>query len=168
MNVQVMSDGADGYRLLSAENELLGWVRGQAIGVSALANDDAVVSAAVRAYYALSDWLERQHLHPLPELGGEPFHLLHDGAHQWLLVGRHPVARLLTETPYNAKPKTHAFEILLKGSISEGMAIHAALVVVGAAHENITAADIAWADRRKAAGARSLITPTTHMEMWGL
>lgn len=163
MSIQVVPDGDDGYRLLSANNDLVGWVRGQAIGVSGLTDDDSLTLAAMRSYGALSAWLERQHLYPLPEVGGEPFRWIRDGAHRWLLVGRVRVARLAAR--HDAGPKTPAFEIMLKGSISEGMAIHAALVALRAAHGNIHAADIAWAGRSQSFGARSSLTPTTHLEL---
>jgi len=168
MTIQVIGDGADGYRLLSPNDNLLGWVRGRAIGVSGLRDEESLTSAAIRSYSALSAWLERQGLHPLPEVGGEPFRWIHDGAHRWLLVGRVPVARLPTGMRHDAEPDTRAFEIVLKGAISEGMAIHASLVAVRAAHGSINAADIAWAGRTKSLGARSSPTPNTHLELEGL
>jgi nucleotide-binding universal stress UspA family protein len=42
MSIRVVADGADGYRLLSANNELAGWVRGRAIGVAGFADDGAL------------------------------------------------------------------------------------------------------------------------------
>jgi len=168
MSVRVVADRADGYRLLSARNDLLGWVRGRAIGVSGFADEDALTSAAIRSYQVLAVWLERQHLHPLPELNDDPARLIHDGAHRWILIGRVPVARVLTNTPYDASADTHAFEIVVKGSISEGMGIHAALVALRAAHGRIDAADIAWADRNGSLGARSSIAPTTRLELEAL
>jgi hypothetical protein len=165
ISVQIIGDGADGYRLLSANNDLVGWVRGKAIGVSGLADEESIASAALRSYEALSAWLERQHLHPLPALGGDVPRWIHDGAHRWLLVGRVPVARL----PPNAAgaSSAHAFEIVLKGSISEGMAIHAALVALRAAHGTIDPADVAWAGSTHASGVRSSRTPASHLELEG-
>ena len=163
MTVRVVADGADGYRLLSPTNEVVGWLRGRAIGVTGSASEDAAVVAATRAYGALARWLERQQLPPLPPLGDEPSRFVHDGAHRWILVGRVPVARFAAASLSAAD--AHAFEIILKGSVSEGMAIHAALVALGAAQGRIDAADIAWAGRRKKAGGDGSPTPTTHMDL---
>jgi hypothetical protein len=168
MSIRVVADGADGYRLLSANNELAGWVRGRAIGVAGFADEGALMSAAIRSYRVLADWLEQQHLHPLPELGEEPARWIHDGAYRWLLVGRVPVARLPPGTPSGAAATAHAFEIVLKGSVSEGMTIQAALVALRVAHERIAAADVARSGRSNAFGARSSRAPTTHLELEAL
>jgi hypothetical protein len=106
---------------LSPSNQLMGWVRGRAIGVSGFSD----------------------------EAESDPARLIHDGAHRWVLIGRVPVARLPTGTPAEVGANTHAFEIVLKGSISEGMTIHAALVALCAAHGGIAAADIAWPARSR-------------------
>lgn len=165
MSVRVVADGADGYRLLSANNELVGWVRGRAIGVAGFADDRAATSAVLRAYPALAAWLDRQHLHPLAELTDDAPRLVHDGAHRWLLVGSVPVARLPTGTPYASGTETHAFEIVLKGEISEGMMIHAALVALRESHGSIDAADIVWSKRRSAIGTDPRLALTTHLDL---
>jgi hypothetical protein len=164
MTVRVLADGADGYRLLSADDTVVGWVRGRAIGVVGFRDEDQAVSGANRGYCALVPWLDRQQLDPLPTLGEEPVRCVHDGAHKWILVGRIPVARLPTGTPYEPAAGGHAFEIVLKGAISEGMAIHAALVVQRAAHGRVSAADISWASRLNV-GARPSLAPTTHLDL---
>jgi hypothetical protein len=164
MSIQVVADGADGYRLLAPDGGLVGWVRGRAIGVTGFPSEDAAVAAAIRSYRVLAPWLERQRLHPLTMLGDGPARLVHDGAHRWLLVGRVQVARLHAERPRGADASVHAFEIVLKGAISEGMAIHAALVSVRAANGTFGAADIAWAPRRNT-GATGSVAPVTHLEL---
>ena len=165
MTVRVVADGADGYRLLSADNAVAGWVRGRAVGVGGFDDEGDAVSAAIRAYCALAPWLERQHLHPLPTLGEEPARRVHDGAHRWILIGRVPVARLATGTPYAAGAAGHVFEIVLKGSISEGMMIHAALVALRESHGSVDAADIVWAERRRAIGTDPPLAPNTHLDL---
>jgi len=165
MTTRVIADGADGYRLLSAEDAVVGWVRGRALGVTGFDDEDAVVPAAIRAYGALASWLDRQHLPPLPVLGTQPARCIHDGAHRWIVVGRSPVARLPTPPPHDVAPSGHAFEIVLRGAISEGMAIHAALIVLRAARGIVDGADISWAARRNTAGASSTLAPTTHLDV---
>jgi hypothetical protein len=165
MNIQVIADGADGFRLLAANNELLGWVRGRAIGVSGFADEAAAVKAAMRSYTKLAAWLERQHLRPLADLKDDEPRVEDDGAHRWVLVGNAHVARLTSGSPYDFDTPTHAFEIVLKGSITEGMTIHAALVALRAAHSTVDAADIARGGRRKPVGITSSVSPTTHREV---
>ena len=163
--VRVIADGADGYRLLSPDDDVTGWVRGRAIGVSGFDHEDGAASAALRAYGVLASWLERQQLHPLPTLGDQPARRVHDGAHLWILIGRVPAARLRTGTPYDLRARGHAFEIVLKGPISEGIAIQAALVVLRAARGNIDAADVSRASRRSRVGASSSLAPIAHLDL---
>lgn len=144
MTIRVVADGADGYRLLSADGAVVGWARGRAVGVTGFESDAAAVRAAIRAHDVLSAWVERQHLHPLPALDHEPARFVHDGA-----------------------AREHAFEIVLKGEISEGIAIHAALLALRAAHGKIDAADITWASRASAAATSMALAPTTHLDLEG-
>lgn len=165
MSVRVTADGVDGYRLLLAYNDLVGWVRDRALGVCGFGTADASIAGAVRAYGVLAAWPQRQHLHSLPELGERPARLVHDGAHRWRPVGRIPVERPPTGTPYGAGADTHASEIVLNGSISEGITIHAALIALRAAHGRIDVVDIDWAARDSGTVVRSSIAPTTHLEL---
>jgi hypothetical protein len=165
MTIQVIADGADGYRLLSADSVAVGWIRGRVIGVAGFDDDEAVVRAAMRGYVVLASWLERQHLHPLPTLGTEETRCVHDGAYRWIVVGSVPVARLVPVRERDPASCGQAFEIVLRGAISEGMAIHAALIVLRAAHGKIAAADISWAQRNHAVGASQVLAPTTHLDL---
>jgi hypothetical protein len=165
MTIRVIADGADGYRLLSQDSTVVGWIRGRAIGVAGFDDDEAVIAAAMRGYVVLASWLDRQHLHPLPSLGKEEARCLHDGAHRWIVVGGAPVARFVPARERDPGSCGQAFEIVLRGPISEGMAIHAALIVLRAAHGKIAAADIAWAQRSNTVGAGSILAPTTHLDL---
>jgi hypothetical protein len=164
MSVRVVADGADGFSLLSPTNELLGWVRGRAIGVTGLADDDEAVRVAVRVYRKVAAWLERQGLRALLPIGGSAPRFVHDGAHRWITIDRHPVARLLSGAPHDAPSSAASFEIVLRGSVSEGVAIHAALIALHAAH-NVSSADIAWPARRGLTRTAAAVTPTTHLDL---
>jgi hypothetical protein len=165
MSIRVFNDGADGYRLISPSNDLVGWIRGRAIGVGGFADEDAAVSAAIRSYCILASWLEQQGLHALPTLGDEPARCIHDGAYRWILIGRLPVARLTTGTPCDASENSHAFELVLRESLRAGLSIHAALIALRAAHGKIDAADIAWAARADTDDAASRLAPTTYAQL---
>lgn len=165
MSIRVLADGADGFSLLSPANELVGWVRGRAIGITGFADEDEVVRVAVRAYRKVAAWLERQGLHTLLPLGGGAPTIVHDGAHRWITIDRQPVARILSSTPHDAPSPATSFEIVLRGSVSEGVAIHAALIALQTAHGNANTADIAWPARRGGARAPASVAPTTHLDL---
>jgi hypothetical protein len=170
MSVRVIGDGANGYRLFSPDDEMVGWIRGRALGVSGFDDEAAAVSAAIRSYCSLRSWLERQGLHPLPALGDDPPRCARQGECRSILIGRVQVARLPAGTPYDPKAETHSFEIVLTHDISEGMGIHAGLVALRAAHPAVVAADIAWASRTRHTNndnddSRSTHNPTTHLQL---
>jgi hypothetical protein len=156
MSIRVLADGADGYRLFSPRNELVGWVRGRVVGVNGFASQEVAIDCAVKAYRVLAPWLERRGLQPLPPIGDVTPRLVHDGAHKWIACDRVPVARLPEDAPIRgAERKCHSFEIVLRGAVSAGMAIHAALIAVRAAHGRIVVADIAWPRRGIPSPSRS-------------
>ena len=145
MSIRILTDGADGFALLSPQGELVGWIRGRAIGVAGFRDESAAIDAAVRANPVLSEWLERNGLPPLVEFGGSKPQIVHDGAHRWILVERVPVARLPEPAPTLGDDTiAHSFEIVVRGAISDGMAIHAALIALRAARGDIDARHIRW------------------------
>jgi len=163
MSVRVLSDGTDGYCLVSPKNELVGWTRGRIVGVNGFEDEHAAILAAVRSYRVLSPWLERQRLQPLPPIHDTPPRVVDDGAHRWVLVGRVPVARLVaaaeaTRESVDGLSHRSAFEIVLKGAIGEGIAIHAAIIALRAAHGVIEAADLTPPPRRSSTRAVSAFT----------
>lgn len=165
-SIRVIADGADGYRLYSATDELVGWVRGRVVGVDGFATRAGAIQAALKSYRAVASWVERQGLRPLPPLGKGLPRLVHDGEHRWIQCGEHPVARLPEAIP-NARndPTRHSYEIVLRGMVSEGLAIHAALVAVSAVHGRIDAADITWPRRRTRPVESIAASPTTHVHL---
>jgi len=165
-SIRVIADGADGYRLYSPTDELLGWVRGRVVGVDGFATREGAIEAALESYRALASWVERQGLQPLPPLGKGLPRLVHDGAHRWIQCDQLPVARLPEATP-NARnePTRHSYEIVLRGVVSEGLAIHAALVAVSAVHGRIDAADITWPRRRIRSVEPIADSPTTQVHL---
>jgi hypothetical protein len=166
MSAHVMADGADGYRLVSGDDVVVGWVRGRVIGVSGFDDEAAAVSAAIRSHRELASWLVRQRLQPLPALDDSvPPRFVHDGAHRWLVVGRVQVARIPAASSHGADSRSHAFEIVLKGSVSEGMAIHAALVALQAAHGPTEPADIAIGRHRRGVPVSNGLAPTTYLDL---
>jgi hypothetical protein len=134
MSIRVLADGADGFALLSPRGELVGWVRGRAIG-----------EAAVRSNRVLSEWLERNGLPALASFPDATPSVVHDGAHRWILSRGVPVARLPEPAPTSGDDSlAHAFEIVLRGIVNEGMSIHAALIALRAARGDIDANHIRW------------------------
>lgn len=149
MSIRVLADGADGFALLSPRGELVGWIRGRAIGVAGFGDEPAAIEAAIHTNRVLSEWLERNGLPRLAEFGDATPKVVHDGAHRWILVERVPVARLPEPAPTTGDDSlTHAFEIVLRGVINEGVAIQAALVALRAARGDLDANHIRWPIQR--------------------
>ena len=145
MSIRVLADGADGFALLSPRGELVGWIRGRVIGVAGFGDESAAIDAAVRANPVLSEWLERNGLPLLAEFGESKPHVVHDGAHRWIVVGRVPVARLPEPAPtVGDDTLAYSFELVVRGVMSEGLAIHAALIALRAARGDIDARHIRW------------------------
>jgi len=145
MSIRVLADGADGFALLSPRGELVGWIRGRAIGVSGFHDETAAIDAAVRANRVLAEWLERNGLPPLATFCDATPEVVHDGAHRWILVDRVPVARLPEPAPTVGDDSlAHSFEIVLRGIVNEGLSIHAALIALRAARGDIDASHIRW------------------------
>ncbi len=164
MSIRVVDDGAGGYTLLSRDNVQAGWVRGAAVGVTGFATEDEAIAAAVRAYRALVPWVERNHLKPLVPIREGPMRLVHDGAHRWIAFDNIPIARLPNATPHDrADAAQHAFEIVLRGAVSDGMGIHAALIALRIAKGHVEAAEIAWRPRPQH-GVRAGEPPHTRLE----
>ncbi len=149
MSIRVLADGADGFALLTPRGELVGWIRGRAIGVAGFADESAAIEAAVHANRSVSEWLERNARSSLAPFGNAKPRVVHDGAHRWVLSGTVPIARLPEPAPTTGDDSlTHAFEIVLRGIINEGVAIHAALVALRAARGDIDANHIRWPIQR--------------------
>jgi hypothetical protein len=145
MSISVLADGADGFALLSPEGELGGWIRGRVIGISGFDDEAAATRAAVIANRVLAEWLERNGLPPLAAFADVPTRVVHDGAHRWIMAGTVPVARLPEPAPtVGDDALTCAFEIVLRGIMNEGVAIHAALIALRAARGDIDARHIRW------------------------
>jgi hypothetical protein len=145
MSIRVLADGADGFALLSPRGELVGWVRGRAIGVAGFGDEPAAIEAAVRSNRVLSEWLERNGLPALASFPDATPSVVHDGAHRWILSRGVPVARLPEPAPTSGDDSlAHAFEIVLRGIVNEGMSIHAALIALRAARGDIDANHIRW------------------------
>ena len=145
MSIRVLADGADAFALFSSDGDLVGWIRGRAIGVAGFPDERAAIDAAMRANRVLSEWLERNGLPPLAGFGDAAPRVVHDGAHRWILSDGVPVARLPEPAPTTGDDSlTHAFEIVLRGIVNEGVAIHAALIALRAARGDIDARHIRW------------------------
>jgi hypothetical protein len=159
MNIHVISDGADGYRLLTPEDEIVGWVRDRVVGVIGFQDEASAASAAVRAFRTIASWLARHALGALPTIDDGKLSVADDGAYMWIVAGQVPVARLVTRTPADFSSRNeHGFEIVLRGSVTDGTVIRAALLAVETVTGPNTSADIAWAATPSVTGSPSAVT----------
>jgi hypothetical protein len=145
MNIRVLADGADGYRLLNPDDGIVGWVRGRVVGVAGFTDQPSTIMAALNAFRRLAAWQEGEKGRPLPSIDGLTVSVVHDGAYTWLAAGHVPVARLIRRATNDfATSAEHAFEILLHGRVSDGTAIRAALIAVETLTGGNDSADITW------------------------
>lgn len=147
MTIKVLADGADGYQLIGENGEVMGWVRGRAVGVTGFRCEEDAINAAVAAHRALADAAPRLGLAALPPIRTGPVRLVHDGSDRWVAQEMTPIARLLAlpDRRLADAPCRHAFEVLLRGSrISDGAAIGGALHVIRALRPDTDSARIVW------------------------
>src|SRR4051812_12851418 len=104
MSVRLLADGADGYRLVDADDGIVGWVRGRVIGVAGYPDQNSAIVAALRAFGGLAAWVQSEIASP----GSRSISLVYDGAYKWLAAGGVPVARLIPRPSERVEsPPTH-------------------------------------------------------------
>jgi hypothetical protein len=117
--LQIMPQGDDAFRLVERGGRVVGWLRGATIRIGAFGSEREAVEAAVHGDRVLDAYLRggaRRTATPDPSRGDDapwdvtPSHpgeavtppgvppglrMVHDGAYEWVVVGRRPVARLI-------------------------------------------------------------------------
>jgi hypothetical protein len=87
--------GADEvFTLVDDSGRVVGCVRGASILVGAFATEDAAVQAALRGDRVIAAQLDGGHP-PTRSEGPADVGLMHDGAYEWVVRERRPVARLI-------------------------------------------------------------------------
>jgi len=140
VSVRIVHDDADGFYLKSPDDDVVGWVRHGIVGVTGFDDRASAIDGACAASRVLEAWLARQRLPPLSATGEVPTRVMGDGK--------------------------YAFELSMSASMSDGMAIHAALIALRAAQGQIDTAHITWPSRRNPRGnAAGAPLPTTELRM---
>lgn len=108
---KVFIDGDDDrLRLENAVGDVIGWIRGHGVGLVGLPSEKAAVRAAVAAWDALEETLQRAYPgrppRPIKESG---IRLVHDGAYEWIADDHRPIARLLR--PHTTRNPGEAFGV---------------------------------------------------------
>jgi hypothetical protein len=99
--LQILAQGDDVFRLVERGGQPVGWVRGTTIRVGAFATEREALQAAVRGSGVVDEYLRGgPHRSAASDEGsrtGVPrdIRLIHDGAYEWIVAARHPIARLI-------------------------------------------------------------------------
>ena len=123
---KVFIDGNDDrLRLQNEIGEKIGWIHGHTIGFGGINSEEDALAVAVNASQALQKTLLRAYtgdttLEPWPN---SKIAVIHDGAYEWIVAGRRPLARLLRpQTERNAED-TFALEFLVPSYATQHVTI---------------------------------------------
>jgi hypothetical protein len=128
---KVFIDGNDDrLRLEDLAGRQVGWIRGHTLGFGGLASEKAALRAAVDAWGALDELLQRTY----PRRVRRPAHesnvrLLHDGAYEWIADGFRPIARLLRPRTDRNSEDSFALEFLVPSYATQHVTTAAAQAV---------------------------------------
>jgi hypothetical protein len=144
--LQIIPQGDDAFHLTETCGRVVGWVRGATIRVGAFATEQQALDAAIRGDRALDDYLRGGAHRPRtrPETGGDDIsgdhaaeidmagavsgqetRMVHDGAYEWVVVGRRPIARLVrpsTPPSFGAAPEVLTVAVDADGNAARPVA----------------------------------------------
>ena len=156
--LHIASQGDGVYALLERDGRVVGSVRGASIRLGAFAGEaeavraalhgDDVIGAYVRGNLARSpagehtrvlDMLAARGAPAAPDAGSrtapagerpDGVRLVHDGAHEWIVLGRRPVARIVRPRAHGAEPRARfALEFVVPDVVPEAMRLTLARVL---------------------------------------
>jgi hypothetical protein len=114
--LRIVAQGDDVHHLVESGGRCVGWIRGAAIRIGAFATDREAMAAAVSGARVIDDYLRggaHRRTTPAAHAGedavvdvpadgsaagsnaSQDVRLVHDGAYEWVVVARRPLARLI-------------------------------------------------------------------------
>ena len=114
--LQILPQGDDVYHLVESGSRHIGWIRGAAIRIGAFATERQAITGALHGARVLDAYLRGGPTRRTPpadgvgdDIGADEIadagapgrgarpdvRLVHDGAYEWIVVGRRPLARLI-------------------------------------------------------------------------
>jgi len=134
---KLVSLGDRKHRLEGPSGHMVGWIHGQAIGLSGLVDDQEALAWAPSLRRALDDTLGRHYPGRYrPVSGYTDLRLVHDGAYEWIAAGNVPIARVYRSTS-GRTDNCVALEFVLPSYASERVAIAGADALVTVLKERI-------------------------------
>lgn len=138
--LHAVPDGENRFRLTDQHNRERGWIRGRAVRFTGFSSEADVLEAVRQVWYALEDYLRSEFRYHQPNARFlNDLRFAHDGAYEWIIDGRVPVARIFRPAGADGAA-TYAMELVLP-------AFAGAKARIGAARAMASALDAAGARR---------------------
>jgi hypothetical protein len=123
---KIFIDGNDDrLRLENQIGEKIGWIHAHTIGFGGINTEADAIAIAVDASQMVQRTLQRVYT---GDTTSEPWpnskiHLMHDGAYEWIVAGRRPLARLLRPHTERNAEDTFALEFLVPSYATQHVTI---------------------------------------------
>ena len=133
--LKIIDEGDNKFRLESAADVEVGWIRGHTLGFRGLPTETAAIEAAVDSSRALELSLAREFQgRPVHDMSTSDIGVVHDGAYEWVADGVRPLARILRPTSGPFSEEAFGIELLVPSYASHHVIIacaHAVWRVLG-------------------------------------
>jgi hypothetical protein len=129
--LRLMSEGDGKYRLENSAGAVIGWIRGQVIGLTGFASVADAMAIVPMLNQRLETLLSQHPARRLPTgVQYDALHLVHDGAYEWITAGARPIARVYRPGIAGMPSDAVSIEFVLPASVTETAIIRAALAIV--------------------------------------
>jgi hypothetical protein len=128
--LRLMSDGDSKYRLENSAGTVVGWIRGQVIGLTGFASVADAIALVPALNHKLEIALTRKARRSPPALDPGTLHLADDGAYEWTADGARAIARVYPPGIGGTPNNSVSIEFVLPASVKEAAITRAALAIV--------------------------------------
>jgi len=129
--LRLMSEGDGKYRLENSAGALIGWIRGQVIGLTGFTSVGDAMAIVPMLNLRLETLLAQHHARGRPTgVQYDALHLAHDGAYEWITDGARPIARVYRPGIAGMPSDAVSIEFVLPQSVTGAAIIQAALAIV--------------------------------------
>jgi hypothetical protein len=126
-----MSQGDGKYRLENSAGAIIGWIRGQVVGLTGFASvADAMTNVPILNRRLEAVLAQHHAWRPANEVSYQTLRLVHDGAYEWIADGARPIARVYRPGIAGTPSGSVSIEFVLPESATEAAIIRAALATV--------------------------------------
>ena len=129
--LRLMSQGDGKYRLENSAGAIIGWIRGQVVGLTGFASIEDAMAIVPLLNQRLETLLAQSHARRPPiEVQYDTLRLAHDGAYEWITDGARPIARVYRPGIAGTPSDSVSIEFVLPAFATEAAIIQAALAIV--------------------------------------